>query len=70
CDTVHSPGEASIGPCPALLTPGDSSCGWSANGNKSITAITAFILTLDMLPPDIADRFPYVEGTISYNLHR
>ncbi len=70
CDTVHSPGEDSTGPCPAALTPGDSSCGWSANGNKSIAAITAFILTLDMLPPDIADRFPYVEGTISYNLHR
>ena len=70
CDIVHSPGEDSLSPCPSPLTPTDSSCGWSANGNKSISAITAFILTLDMLPPEIVDRFPYVEGTISYNLHR
>jgi hypothetical protein len=70
CDTVHSPGEDSPDPCPSPLTMGDSSCGWPANGNKSITAITAFILTLDMLPPDIAEKFPYVDGTITYNLHR
>ncbi|MEE8375392.1 MAG: hypothetical protein V3S26_03605, partial [Acidimicrobiia bacterium] len=70
CDIVHSPGEDSQGACPSPLTPLASSCGWSANGNKSIAAITAFILTLDMLPPDIADKFPYVDGTISYNLHR
>jgi hypothetical protein len=70
CDIVHSPGEDSTGPCPSPLTPLHSSCGWPANGNKSISAITAFMLTLDMLPPEIADRFPYVDGTISYNLHR
>jgi hypothetical protein len=70
CDTVHSPGEASAGACQSPLTPGDSSCGWSANGNKAIEALTAFILTIDMLPPEIADRFPYTDGTISYNLHR
>jgi len=70
CDIVHSPGEDSLGPCPSPLTPTDSSCGWPDNGNKSIAAITAFILTLDMLPDEIADRFPFVDGTISYNLHR
>jgi Putative Flp pilus-assembly TadE/G-like len=70
CDTVHSPGEASSGPCPTPLAPNDSSCGWSGGGNKSIAAISAFILSLDMLPPEIADRFPYRDGTITYNLHR
>lgn len=70
CDTVHSPGEPASGPCPSPLTPTTPSCGWPANGNKNIEAMTAFILTLDMLPPEIADRFPYTDGTITYNLHR
>ncbi len=70
CDTVHSPGEPSVGACPSPLTPAISSCGWPAGGNKSIEAITAYILTLDMLPPEIADKFPYTDGTIAFNLHR
>ena len=70
CDTVHSPGEASSGPCPTPLTPAQSSCGWSGGGNKSIEAVTAFILSLDMLPPEIADNFPYTDGTLTYNLYK
>jgi hypothetical protein len=36
----------------------------------TVKAITAFILSLDMLPPEITDRFPYTEGTLTFNLHR
>jgi hypothetical protein len=32
--------------------------------------MTAFILTLDMLPDEIADNFPYQDGSIVYNLYR
>lgn len=70
CDTVHSPGEASSGSCPVPLSPNNSSCGWSGGGNKAIAAISAFVLSIDMLPPEIADRFPYRDGTITYNLDR
>lgn len=74
CDTVHSPGEDSTssqpGPCPDPLTPAVTSCGWEGNGNKSIEALTAFILTMDMLHPDIADNFPYQDGTVVYNLYK
>jgi hypothetical protein len=71
CDTVHSPGETPLPlVCPTPLTPVTSSCGWPGNGNKSVEAITAFILTLDMLPGDVAENFPYQSGTIVYNLFR
>ncbi len=70
CTTVHSPGEASIGPCPNPLTSATSSCGWPRNGYQLIEAVTVFILSLDMLTDEIAEKFPYREGTIAYNLHR
>jgi hypothetical protein len=70
CDTVHSAGEPSSGPCPTPISPATSSCGWPAGGNMTVEAITAFILSLDMLPPEITDRFPYTEGTLTFNLHR
>lgn len=74
CDTVHSPGENTDGSppaaCPTPITSATTSCGWPGNGNKAIEAITAFILTLDMLPDEIGDNFPYQDGTIVYNLFR
>jgi hypothetical protein len=70
CSTVHSPGEVSTGSCPAKITPADWSCGWPGNGAKPMEAMSAFILELDMLPADLADKFPYQEGTIVYNLSR
>jgi len=72
CETVHSPGEISSA-CPTPLTPAVSSCGWpssNAGAADAVKAVTAFILTMDMLPADIADNFPYQDGTIVYNLSR
>lgn len=70
CTTVHSPGEASTGACPNPVTPTTTSCGWPDGGNQAVEAVTGFILTLDMLDPDVAENFPYQPGTITYNLHR
>ena len=70
CDVVHSPGEPSPLPCPNPLTPIDNSCGWSANGNKGVVAVTSYILTLDMLDPEIRKDFPATKGTVVYNLSK
>jgi len=70
CSVVHSPGENSTGACPTPVTAAASSCGWPSVGNQVLEAITAFVLTLDMLPDELADKFPYQEGTIVYNLSR
>ena len=70
CDVVHSPGESSPLPCPNPLTSTDNSCGWFANGNKTVVALTSFILALDMLHPDIRDNFPAIEGTVIFNLSK
>ncbi len=75
CDIVHSPGEDSDAfpppsPCPNPLTSDISSCGWPSNGNKNIEAISAFVLSLDMLDPVIAEHFPFTPGTIVYNLSK
>jgi hypothetical protein len=68
CDFVHSPGEVPTGNCPSPLTNNDYSCGWLANGNKNITAMSAFILTEDMLGAIHQENFPARPGTIVYNL--
>jgi hypothetical protein len=70
CSVVHSPGENSAGACPTPITAADSSCGWPGTGVKVLEAITSYVLTLDMLPADLAAKFPYQEGTIVYNLSR
>lgn len=70
CSIVHSPGETSPGACPATITANDWSCGWPGSGNKIFEALSAFILDLEMLPSDIADKFPYQDGTIVYNLYK
>lgn len=70
CQIVHSPGEDSTGTCPNPLTNADWSCGWPQSGNMNLEAVSAFVLTLDMLPADIADKFPFQEGTVVYNLFK
>lgn len=71
CDIVHSPGEPSlVDPCPNPLIPTTNSCGWPQVGNKKVYAMTAFMLELDMLHPDVREKFPAEEGTIVFNLSR
>jgi hypothetical protein len=70
CSIVHSPGEPSSGACSSPIVATDASCGWPGNGNKIFEAMSAFILTLDMLPDEVADKFPYQDGTIVYNLYK
>lgn len=71
CETVHSPGEDSTGPCPAAVLPTTSACGFPGNGNaNSIEALTGFVMTMDMLPASIRDNFPGKLGTVVYNLSR
>ncbi len=72
CDMVHSPGEnsdaAQPSACPSPLTATISSCGWESNGNKGIEAVSSFVMTLDMLDPEVAENFPNQDGTIVFNL--
>lgn len=72
CSVVHSPGELTSPPppCPATLTAATWNCGWPGSGNKNLEAVSAFVLTLDMLPDDIAEKFPFQEGTVVYNLYK
>lgn len=74
CSIVHSPGEHSTSSpppaCPNPLTASDWSCGWPGTGNKNFEALSAFILDLEMLPTEIAEKFPYQDGTVVYNLYK
>lgn len=70
CDIAHSPGIPNSGACPNPITSTDRSCGWTSAGNKAVVAITSYMLTIDMLPLEIQDKFPTVDGTIVYNLTR
>ena len=74
CSVVHSPGEdddaTPPASCPNPLTAADTSCGWLSNGNKNIAAVSAFMMTMDMLDPITAATFPFTPGTIVFNLSK
>ncbi len=68
CDVVFSPDEASIGACPGTMVPTINHCGTPANGNKNLRAVSAFILELEMLDPELIDHWPSRPGVIQFNL--
>jgi hypothetical protein len=70
CDVVHSPLEAGPPACPNPLTPIVNTCGLPGNGNKNIVAVTSYMLTLDMLHPELAEFFPATQGTVLFNLSK
>lgn len=70
CDIAHSPGLNDNVACPNPITSADRACGYTANGNKAITAVTSYMLTIDMLDEKTQENFPNVLGTKVYNLKR
>ena len=60
CTIVHYPGD-----------PGASSgVGSTVNGNNKLSAVTAFLLHIDMLPEPLRSNFPSTAGQIDYALTR
>jgi hypothetical protein len=68
CDVVFSPDEPSVGACPGTMVPTINHCGTPANGNKNLRAMSAFILELGMLDPELTDHWPSRPGVIEFNL--
>ena len=68
CDVVHSPGIPNSGTCPNPITSSAKSCGWNEAGNKGVVAMTSYVLTVEMLPLEIQEKFPATVGTVVYNL--
>lgn len=76
CNTVHSPGEIfdPLSPpgtpiaCPATLTSAEVNCGWGEPGALKLGGLTAFLLDISMLPPDVQAVFPGVRTPRIYNL--
>jgi hypothetical protein len=63
CDVVFEPGEASTGACVGTDLP----CGYPSSGNKTLDAMSSFILRPDMLPFPM-EMFPGSQGQMLYNL--
>ena len=71
CDIVHSPGETGIiDDCPEPLDETVNTCGVSETGKKKITAVTSYMLTLDMLTLTLRENFPAAAGTVLFNLFK
>lgn len=70
CDIAHSPGLTDTGACPNPITTADRSCGYTAAGSKAITAVTSYMMTVDMLDEETQKNFPTILGTKVYNLKR
>jgi hypothetical protein len=66
CDIVHTPGVADSGACPAQ--PGSITCGTPGTGNKSLQAVTAYILRSDLLPAAAQTPFPGAANQRTYSL--
>ena len=67
CDVVHSSGIPSSGTCLNPITSDAKSCGWNEVGNKGVVAMTSYLLTIEMLPLEIREKFPATAGTVVYN---
>lgn len=65
CEVAFDPGQASTGACTGF----GEACGYPSTGNKSLDAMSAFILRADMLPFPM-DQFPGAPGQLIYNLSR
>jgi hypothetical protein len=65
CDVAFDPGQTSSGSCSGF----GEACGYPSNGNKSLDALSAFILRKDMLPFPLSD-FPGEPGQLTFNLSR
>jgi hypothetical protein len=66
CTISHTPGVADTGACPAA--PEYLTCGTPGTFNKTLEAVTAFILSKDLLPPIAKEPAPGDEDQRRFNL--
>jgi hypothetical protein len=66
CEAVYTPGVADTGSCPA--DPAGITCGTPANGNKTLDAVTAYILSKDILPEIARNPSPGESNQRIFNL--
>jgi Putative Flp pilus-assembly TadE/G-like len=66
CDIVHTPGVADSGACPAASA--FITCGTPGTASKGLVAVTAYILTADILPDAAKAPSPGQAGQRRYNL--
>lgn len=56
--------------CTAISSPGESGTGIPVNGNKKVDAITAFLLTDEMLPAEVVEDIPGTHGSSALSIYR
>jgi len=66
CTISHTPGVADSGACPAA--PEYLTCGTPGTFNKTLEAVTAYILSKDLLPPIAKEPAPGDDDQRRYNL--
>lgn len=67
CTIIFEPG---VSPTPTCANGQGTSCGFpnTPQGNKTIEALTSYLLADDMLPQVVQDAFPGGDGQVEYNL--
>ncbi len=68
CDTMYTPGVADIGPCPSNPLDAQITCGVPGNANSSLSAVTAYILSQDIVPANAKTPQPGSESQRTFNL--
>lgn len=68
CDIIHTPGVANIGPSCAGVTDYRTTCGTPGAWNKDLAALTAWVLTQDIVPANAKTPPPGSGNQRNYNL--
>jgi hypothetical protein len=67
CRIIFEPG---VPPTPSCANGQGTSCGFPTGANRTIEALTSFLLTDEMLPQSVLDSFPGGGTEVIYNLIR
>ena len=68
CTIMHTPGVADSGSCPASPPDVRITCGTPGNGNRSLVASTAYVLSLDIIPDEAKAPSPGSANQRAYSL--
>jgi hypothetical protein len=69
CDIMHTPGVGDPGGgCPSNPNPAQITCGTPGPFNKNLVAVTAYVLSQEIVPDNAKTPFPGAENQRTFNL--
>lgn len=68
CDIMHTPGVDDTGPCPNNPANSRITCGTPGPGNRALDGVSAYILSLDIVPDNARSPSPGAANQLRFSL--